>query len=268
MKSHLLVLGTNFWLNGVLLRESFLIPVSYRAQLFFLLSISAFHISHLELNFMQGGLDLISLFYMWAFSFPSTIYWKFGLSLFAFDTSLNTDGCVICIYIWVSTLFHWPTCLSVPCHFYCCCWVRKLEPGIVILPELLFVLNYFGCLESFVVSYEMGWMCFDGVIRTLTFKVWIKGVGWLLSLSLSLLLSFFFSLMFVFLFLLCLLIIIASFALFLWSLGLVYFSFQSELLLLEFYIGLIWWLRILLSTFTMENIVFSFLLFWLFFFLL
>lgn len=60
-----------------------------------------FSISHLELNFMQGGLDLISLFYIWTFSFSSTIYWKFGLLLLAFDTLPNTDDCVICIYIWV-----------------------------------------------------------------------------------------------------------------------------------------------------------------------
>lgn len=67
---------------------------------FFLLSISAFHISHLELNFMQGGLDLISLFYMWNIQFTQHHLLKIR-SFIVFDTLLNTDGCVTWIYIWV-----------------------------------------------------------------------------------------------------------------------------------------------------------------------
>jgi hypothetical protein len=93
MQSHLSILTHTFWAIRVLFSNLLLMPIF--SSVFYIFSCSHFRVLgltlqssiHFELILTQGerqGGNLVSAFYLWKSSFPSTIFWRVFIYLFIF----------------------------------------------------------------------------------------------------------------------------------------------------------------------------------------
>lgn len=124
MKSHLSTGGLNSWANGILFRKSFPTPLSCRALPMF--SSGSFSVSGLGLWSIWSkeiDTDVISLFYMWTFSFLSTVCWRCFLFSSLYFRIIVIYSMVIVTFIHVWPFYFVPfVCMSVfvsvP-HWFC-----------------------------------------------------------------------------------------------------------------------------------------------------
>jgi hypothetical protein len=149
MQSYLLILAAVSWAIGILLGSCWLLLYLEVFPICFPVVVSGLTLRSLiyfELTFVLSNRQgLVSIFYWWISTFPTTICWRAYLFFNAYFWHLcwKLNGCRF-FGLFSGSLFCWTTCLFL-CHYHAgsvnkAVWCN-LKSGVAIPPALFFLLR-------------------------------------------------------------------------------------------------------------------------------